>query len=417
VGIERAVDLEHVDGADLRVPLPDLVVVGVMRGRDLDTARTELGFGPLVRDQRDLAIQQRQANLATRLRHLGELLEARQDVLHPRFEALELVLDAFLLLGGRLAQAFARLGDQRLELLGRRRVHGHGRIAEHRLGARRRDHDVLRLARLWVDQRIAQVPEAALHGLVLDLVIGDRRLQLAVPVDEAIAAVDQPVFEHPEEGLAHRRRADRIHREALPIPVAGAAHALLLAHDALLILLLPLPDALDEGLAADVVAGLAFEVEEPRLHHRLRGDAGVVRARHPQRGVALHAMPADQQILQHVVHRVAHVQRARDVGQRHHDHVGLALGVGMGRKGPLRQPALLHRALDFGGLVARGKFAAHGSVLALEGSFEKRAKDSPRASRASQARGAGKARADLGKRRHYALRTALRAVRPRRGIR
>ena len=55
------------------------------------------------------------------------------------------------------------------------------------------------------------------------------------------------------------------------------------------------------------------------LDHVLRGDAGVVHAGQPQRGVALHPAPPDQRVDQRVVERVPDVQRAGHVRRRDHD--------------------------------------------------------------------------------------------------
>ena len=60
---------------------------------------------------------------------------------------------------------------------------------------------------------------------------------------------------------------------------------------------LPLPDALDERLAPEVVPGLAL-AREHALDHGLRGDAGVVGARLPEGVVAAHAVPADERVLE-----------------------------------------------------------------------------------------------------------------------
>ena len=67
---------------------------------------------------------------------------------------------------------------------------------------------------------------------------------------ELLGSEDQLVLEQAEEGLAHRRAAHRVHGEALAIPVAGAAHLLLLTHDPRLVLVFPSPDPLDQLLAA-----------------------------------------------------------------------------------------------------------------------------------------------------------------------
>ena len=50
-----------------------------------------------------------------------------------------------------------------VERRGRIGMHGHGRIAEHRLGPRGGDRHVRRLAGLGIDHRIAEVPEMALR--------------------------------------------------------------------------------------------------------------------------------------------------------------------------------------------------------------------------------------------------------------
>src|SRR5262249_30192226 len=131
-----------------------------------------------------------------------------------------------------------------------------------------------------------QIVEVALDGLVHDLVIRHRSLQLAVPIDQTIPTKNQAVLEHPEERPAHRSRADVVHSEALPIPVTRAAHRLLLADDTLLILLLPFPDALYQTVASNIVAGLALQLQEALLDDCLRRNPCVVRTRHPQRVVS-----------------------------------------------------------------------------------------------------------------------------------
>ncbi len=105
--------VEHVDLLE-PVPLADLEVVEVVRRRDLHRARALLGIGILVGDDRDLAPDQRQL-------HLGARLDQRR---------------VALVIG----------------------MHGNARVAEHRLGPRRGDDDVvLVVARHLRRQRIAEV--------------------------------------------------------------------------------------------------------------------------------------------------------------------------------------------------------------------------------------------------------------------
>src|SRR5262249_19038654 len=132
-----------------------------------------------------------------------------------------------------------------------------------------------------------------------------------------------------------------------------------LVEDAALVLVLPLPDALDQLLAAEVAARLALLLAHALLHHSLRGDAGVVGAGHPQGVVAPRAPPADQHGLQGVVEGVAHVYRAVHVRRWDDDAVRLAVLVGPAVKVaalvPQRQPALLRLAR----VVLLGEFGRH----------------------------------------------------------
>ena len=82
---------------------------------------------------------------------------------------------------GAAASRSLQLGLDLVQRAGRVGMHGHGRIAEHRLGPGGGDGHVRRLARLGIDHRIAEVPEVALDRLVKHLVVADGRLQDACP--------------------------------------------------------------------------------------------------------------------------------------------------------------------------------------------------------------------------------------------
>ena len=194
------------------------------------------------------------------------------------------------------------------------------------------------------------VPERhqlALDVLVLDLEVRDRGLQHRRPVDQSLGLVDQPGVEEPLEDSADRARQAVVHGEPVAAPVHSVAEPAHLCGDGAAGVVLPVPDLVDEQLAAEVLFGLAVD-RELLLHHGLGGDAGVVHARQPQHLVALHALAPGQRVHQRVVERVAHVQVAGHVGRRQHDRVrGLAAGrVGLEVAG--LDPALvqlrLHRA-------------------------------------------------------------------------
>ena len=208
-------------------------------------------------------------------------------------------------------------------------MHRHAGVAQHGLGPRRGDDDVL-VAAL---DRILEVPEMALHLARFDLEVGDRGQHLGVPVDQPVVLVDQPGLVEIDEHLQHGRRQALVHGEALAAPVARGAEPAQLAGDGAAGIGLPLPD-LGRGTASRFSSFLlpssgsapstarpmpsCFEIAH---HDHLGGDAGVVGAGLPQHVVALHAAPADQHVLQRVVERVAHVQAARDVGRRDDDAV------------------------------------------------------------------------------------------------
>ncbi len=109
VVVQRRVRVEDADHRQA-VPQADLVVVEVVRGRDLHAAGAELGIDVFVGDDRDRAAGQRQ-------------------------------VDA--------------LADQRAVALVVR-VHRDGRVAEHRLGPRRRDDELAAAL-----DGVTQVPELA----------------------------------------------------------------------------------------------------------------------------------------------------------------------------------------------------------------------------------------------------------------
>ena len=94
-------------------------------------------------------------------------------------------------------------------------MHRHRHVGQHGFGARGCDLDIVASVgqRDAVFKRIAEVPERTLHILRFNLEIADRGLELGVPVDQPLVAVDQPVVIKIDEGLGHRRAEMRVHGE------------------------------------------------------------------------------------------------------------------------------------------------------------------------------------------------------------
>ena len=247
----------------------------------------------------------------------------------------------------------AGLAHQMLEplILG---VDGHAGIAHHGLGTGGGHHQIAGA----VGQGIADIPQVA--GLVGVFHLGVRQGGGAVgaPVDDAAALVDIALLIQVDEDLLNGLGAALVHGKAQPPPVAGAAHGVHLLDDAGSVLLLPLPDPFQELFPAQVVAGQAL-LAELLLHLDLGGDAGVVGAGHPQGGIALHPLGADQDVLQGVVKGVAHVELAGDVGGRQHDGIGLFVFVHLGVEEAAVQPELVQPALRGLGVIGLGQFLAN----------------------------------------------------------
>ena len=216
------------------------------------------------------------------------------------------------------------LADQRLVALvvG---VYRDGGVAEHGFRASGGDDQVVEaVSRLGaIGQRVTQVPQAAFLVVVFHFEVGDRRVQLGVPVDQALAAVDQAVFMQAHEGFFHGVGQAVVHGEALARPVHRTAQATDLPGDGAAGLFLPFPDLVEKLLATQVMAADAFGTQLT-LDHHLRGDARVVGARLPQGVATLHAAEADQGVHDGVIETMAHVQAAGDVRRRDHDGVGVA---------------------------------------------------------------------------------------------
>ncbi len=191
-------------------------------------------------------------------------------------------------------------------------------------------------------ERIAQPPERAAGLDLLDLEIADRGLEMRVPVDQPLAAVDETLLVKLDERAQNRVVEALVHGEAVAREIEAVAEAAALFEDGAAGAFLPLPDLGHEGLAAHLAASGRALAGQFALDHHLGGDAGVVEAGLPEHVEALHALPAGEDVHERVVEGVAHVQRAGDVGRRQQDAEGLGAGprVGAGAEGVGRIPVV-----------------------------------------------------------------------------
>ena len=181
-----------------------------------------------------------------------------------------------------------------------------------------------------------------------DLQVGDGGVQLRIPVDQTIAAVDQPVLMQAYEYFLYRVGKALVHGKALPRPVRGGSQSAELAGNVAAGVLFPIPDFFYELSAAQVVAGQALFIQLS-LHHHLSGDAGMIGADLPECIVALHSMVANQGIHNAFLEAVAHMQAAGDIGRRDHDAIRCA--VATGRKVAVFFPCVVPVTFNTGRLV------------------------------------------------------------------
>ncbi len=269
---EAAVLADH----DLRaghfvlVPLPDLKVRRVVRGRYLYDAGAERGIHRVVRDDAQL--------------------DGSEHVF-----GLDLAPDVF-----RVAPVARVHRERRVAEL---RFRPHGRQGERPV--------------LDVVERIAALD-------VFHFEVRQRRPVLRAPVYDAQAAVDEPVAVHLHERILRAAHDVRVQREFFPRPVARRAKFPYLHLHIGFVLLREIPDGLPErfarhGRAVVALAALARVLFPLLVEDDLRFKSRVVGAREPERPFPAHAREADHDVLEREEHRVPDMQVAVRVRRRHDD--------------------------------------------------------------------------------------------------
>ena len=243
-------------------------IVRVVERRDLDSAGAELGVDVIVGDDRDAPPDDGELDLSTHQSRVAVVLG----------------------------------------------MHGDRHVAEHRLGPGGGDHD----GAVTFGRRVPEVPETSVDLPRLHLEVGHCGPEHRRPVHHVLTAVHQPLAVELDERRTDRRRQAFVQGETLAGEVTTGAEPFELAADVRVVLLLPLPGALQERLPPDLETRSPFGLELP-LHHQLGCDARVVRSGEPQGIEALHAFAANDEVLQRALQRMAHVQFAGDVGRRDHD--------------------------------------------------------------------------------------------------
>ena len=246
-------------------------------------------------------------------------------------------------------------------------MHRDRRVAEDRLGPRGRDGDRrlgIRIAGALVDEVVPHAPQRARLRGRDDLEVADARPAARAPVDQGLGPVREVVPVQPLEGEPDRLRADRVHRVAQASPVAAAAEATLLHEDDLAGLGDEGLHPLEVPLAAEARAALALLGEDP-VEHELGGDARVVEPGQEQRRVADHPGVTHHQVFDGGPLGMPEVEAARDVGRRLDDHERRQRRI-RGRARTVRgkdvrgEPALVDLVLELGGDVGARELGLRG---------------------------------------------------------
>ena len=294
--------------------LRHFVVGGIVGGSDLDAAGAELGIDRIIRDDGEPTV-----------------LEGEE----------------------------AMPADQGL-VAGIGRVHGHGLVPEHRFGAGGGHDDECVRSRLAlvVQQRVFEVPQAAALLGHDHLLVGECRAGRGIPIHHPSAAIDESFAVEVHEDPLDAAGILGIHGESFARPVARGAEPFQLLDDDAAVLFLPVPDATEEGFAAEIVAvtdGALFL--EGFLDHGLGGDAGVVGAGQPEDLFAFHARLARKDILDRIVQHVTEREDTGDVRGRNDDGVGGFGRRGVGREALPLDPAVVPFGFDGLGFVVLGEFS------------------------------------------------------------
>ena len=88
----------------------------------------------------------------------------------------------------------------------------------------------------------------------------------------------------------------------------------------------------------------------------------MVGAGQPQGLIALHPPPADEDVLQGVIQRVAHMQLAGDIGGRDDDGIGWLFAFGIGVEVVFLQPERIGAVLDLLGVIDLFQLFCHWGV-------------------------------------------------------
>ena len=199
------------------------------------------------------------------------------------------------------------------------RMHGHSRITDLGFKSRRRD-------RNREFMTVCKRDEFGSPLFVDDLIVGNRRLTLRVPIDDALTSVNEARSMH-----AHKRFHDCgvalfVHGVGTSRPVKRGAHLFKLIDDDAFIFFDENVDPAEKFFAPQIMPRFFLAFLYVLFNTCLRRDRSAVGPRDPKRSFALHTRRAHHNILNHDHKGASHVKNSRHVGRREHDGECLRIG-------------------------------------------------------------------------------------------
>ena len=181
---------------------------------------------------------------------------------------------------------------------------------------------------------------------------------MRTPVDNTFSTIDQSLVVQLHKYFLDCLGASLIHSETLSVPVAGRTDLFQLFYNAATVLLLPVPNMLQELLSADIILGNALL---PKLFHYLClcGNGCVVGSRYPECLIALHSLKTDQDILKCIIQGMSHVELSRDIWRRHNDRKRFLAAIYLRMKVFFLLPFIIGSLLNVRRIVVFFQFFCH----------------------------------------------------------
>ena len=204
-----------------------------------------------------------------------------------------------------------------------------------------------------VSQGIANMPQ--MPGLIHILYFSIRQSSYAVrtPVDNTASLINESLFIQGYKHLANGIGTALVHSKSGSVPVAGRAQLLLLFHNTVAVLMLPVPYLLQELLTSQIVASQAI-LTQFFLNFDLRCNTCMVYTGEPQGVVALHTLKTNQRILQRCIHSVTHMKLSGYIGRGHNNGEGLGISGLIRLKMTVLLPHFINFVFHLLGLINLG---------------------------------------------------------------